>query len=255
MLQKTTALCCLLVSFICFFAFESLCPWQVYGAEAAKPVRILLITGGHSYDRDGLHRMLSDMPDATFQEIVLPAEQNKLTPAITKQFDCLVFHDQSRFALSDRQKADLEAMWAAGMPTVMLHHSLISHNDVPLFRDVFGGAYLIKPAKIDGKDYPASNYTKPTDVTIQIIDKDHPITRGVSDFTINDEVFGNLYIAPGIHVLAQTNHPKSSKPVLWTNQYKKSRVFALVQGHDKTAFDNATYRTLLYRGIRWAVEK
>ncbi len=253
MQQKASAVLTVLISLIGLFAFETLGGLQVRGNDTVKPVRVLLITGGHGYDRDGLHRMLSNMPDATFKEITLPGDQDKLMPAIARQFDCLVFHDQSRFALSDQQKANLEAMWAGGMPTVMLHHSLISHNDVPLFREVFGGAYLIKPATIDGQNHPASNYTKPVDVTIQITDKTHPITRGISDFTMNDEVFGNLYISPKVHVLAQTNHPKSSKPVLWTNQYKKSRVFALVQGHDKNAFDNASYRELFYRGIRWAV--
>lgn len=223
--------------------------------QTSPPVRILLVVGGHGYDKVNLHKMLEAIPNAKLTEITLPKNQDQLGPETSKNYDVVVFHDQSQFKLTDAQQKNLETMWANGMPTVMLHHALISHNDVPLFRKVFGTAYLIKPRKIDGKEYSTSSYLKPTDVRIHFVDKTHPAVKGLSDFTLNDEVFSKLYIAPDVNILAKTDHPKSDKPVVWTNQYKKSRVFVVIQGHDGNAFNDANYRQLIRQGILWTIGK
>lgn len=224
-------------------------------AEEIKPIRVLLIVGGHGYDKPNLHKMLEEKPGVVLTEISIPESQDLLKPGLEKNYDVIVFHDQSRFPLTGIQKKNMEDLWSAGLPTVMLHHALISHNDFPLIREIFGCAYLIKPMKIEGKQYPASSYFKPTDVHFIIKDKNHPITKGVSDFTLNDEVFGNLYINPGIHVLVETDHPKSSKPIVFTWNYKKSPVFVMLQGHDGNAFNDPHYRKLLYQGIDFIIKK
>ncbi|MDO5581942.1 MAG: ThuA domain-containing protein [Planctomycetia bacterium] len=223
-------------------------------AQTIKPIRILLVVGGHGYDKPNLHKMLKEMPGAVLTEISLPESQDLLKPGLEKNYDVVVFHDQSRFPLSDSQKKNMEDLWANGMPTVMLHHALISHNDFPFMRDLFGCAYLVKPLEINGTKYPASSYFKPTDVPFIIKDKDHPITRGISDFTINDEVFDGLYLNPGIHVLAETDHAKSCKPIVFIWKYKKSSVFAMLQGHDGHAFNDPNYRKFLYQGINFITQ-
>ncbi len=249
---KKTLVCWMFVFFLNFIVC-SICIQAEEGQIVKKgPLRILLIVGGHSYDKENLHKMLAAMPDSTFREIELPKDQDLLKPGLEKDFDILVFHDQSQFELSEGQIENLKALWTQGMPTVMLHHALISHNKVPLFREVYGTAYLIKEMEIDGKKYPASTYMKPVEVHFQIVDKEHPITKGLSDFTLLDEVFGDLYIKSDIHLLIKTDHPKSSSPIVWTRQYAKSRVFVMIQGHDGVAFNNPSYRELFYRGVRWA---
>lgn len=221
--------------------------------EEPRPLRVLLVSGGHWFDRENLTKMILDRPNTTLAEIEIPAEQDRLRAGITKEFDVLVFHDQSQFTLTDAQKANLEAMWAEGTPTVMLHHALISHNDFPLFRDVYGTAFLIKLRNIDGKDYPVSTYKQPTDVKFHVVNREHPITAGVDDFTLNDEVFGNLWLAGDNDVLIETDHPESSRPIVWTRHYKKSPVFVMIQGHDGTAFNDPRYRKIFYRGLDWLV--
>ena len=224
-------------------------------AEEPAPMRVLLVSGGHWFDRENLTKMILDRPNTTLTEIELPADQDKLRAGITNDFDVLVFHDQSRFALSDEQKKNLEAMWAEGTPTVMLHHALIAHNDFPLFRNVYGTAFLVEPMKINEKEYPGSTYKHPTEVNFHFVNKEHPITAGLDDFTLTDEVFGNLYLADDNDVLIETDHPESSRPICWTRWYEKSPVFVMIQGHDGTAFGDARYREILYRGLDWVVSQ
>ncbi|MCF0234354.1 MAG: ThuA domain-containing protein, partial [Thermoguttaceae bacterium] len=161
-----------------------------------------------------------------------------------------------KFELNDEQKANLTALWTdEGIPTVMLHHAFISHPDFPLFREVFGAQYLLKETEIDGRKYAGSSYLKPTELKIYITDRKHPITEGVADFQINDEVFKDVYYNPKIDVLARTDHPKSDAPVVWTWHYKNTPVFGMIQGDDGGAFDDPNYRKLFYQGLRWVVDE
>ncbi|MBQ1456299.1 MAG: ThuA domain-containing protein [Thermoguttaceae bacterium] len=229
---------------------------DVRAAEDGSPLRVLLVTGGHWYDQEGLHKMILDHPNTEMDELVLPEGEDQLDAGISQRYDVLVFHDQSSFELTDAQKEKLAAMWEEGVPTVMLHHALISHNDFPLFREVYGTAYLTAPMEIDGTTYPASSYIQPADVNFIVVDHDHPITQGLKDFTLTDEVFGDLWLAPeGNHVLIRTDHPDSSEPICWTRQYKNSPVFVLIQGHDKGAFNDPRYREIFYRGLDWVSGK
>ncbi len=221
-----------------------------------KKIRILLVVGGHGYDRDNLHAMLRDFPNATFEEVVIPEKQDMLKPGLSNDYDVVMFHDQSFFELSDEQKSNLEKLWGEeGMPTVMLHHSFISHPEFPLFREVFGAQFLLKDTEIDGRVYSKSSYLRPTDLNVYIVAREHPITAGVSDFKLNDEVFKDVYYNPHIDVLARTDHPESDMPVLWTWRYKKSPVFGVIQGDAGGAFNDPNYRKLIYQGVRWIVDQ
>lgn len=221
-----------------------------------KNLRVLLVVGGHGYDKENLHAMLRDFPNATFEEISIPEKQDMLKPGLSKDYDVLVFHDQSFFELTDEQKENLEKLWGEeGIPTVMLHHSLISHPEFPLFRELFGAQYLLKDTEINGRTYKASSYLHPTDVNIYIVEREHPITEGVADFKINDEVFKNVYYNPHIDVLARTDHPEGDAPVVWTHQYKKTPVFGMIQGDAGGAFNDPNYRKIFYQGVRYIVSK
>lgn len=225
-------------------------------AVADKPLRILLVVGGHGYDKENLHAMLRDCPNSTFEEITIPEKQDMLKPGLSKDFDVLIFHDQSFFELSEEQKKNLETLWGdEGIPTVMLHHALISHPDFPLFREVFGAQYLLEDTEIDGRIYPKSTYLHPTDVNVYVVARNHPITEGVLDFKLTDEVFKNVYYNPHIDVLATSDHPESDRPVLWTWRYKKSPVLGVIQGDAGGAFNDPNYRKIIYQGLRWLVSQ
>lgn len=251
----------MLIMFVLFSVLTcSIGTTTLYSQESPKnakqnPVRILLIVGGHGYDKAPLNKMLSEMPGAVLKTIELPKDQDLLSPGIDKDYDVLVFHDQSRFELTKNQKKNMEDMWSKGIPTVMLHHALIAHNDYPLFREVYGSAYLIKETEINGRKYKASSYKKPAEVNLIMVDQDHPITRGMKNFTLKDEVFDNLYLNPAINVLVRTDHPQSTSAQVWTWHYGASPVFAIIPGDNGTAFNNANYRQLVYRGIAWTINE
>ena len=61
-----------------------------------------------------------------------------------------------------------------------------------------------------------SGYKHNVDLPIQVVDKNHPVTAGLSDFTLHDETYSNYLVQPDVHVLLKTDHPTSTPALAWT---------------------------------------
>lgn len=95
--------------------------------------------------------------------------------------------------------------------------------------------------------------------TINVADKEHPVTRGMSDFEIFDEPWQRVANRnPERRVLLTGVVGKENKgsgepePFAWTTQLGKGRCFTLMLGHDARAVANAGCKALILRGAEWA---
>src|SRR5690606_24750658 len=83
-------------------------------------------------------------------------------------------------------------------------------------------------------------------------DTQHPITRGFDKLHLVDESYWNLTGDPGrIHLLASGVEGGEARPLLWTVEQGKGRVFVSIPGHYTWSFDDPLFRTVLLRGICW----
>ena len=89
-------------------------------------------------------------------------------------------------------------------------------------------------------------------VPIRVKDNTNPVTRGIADFELFDEVYGGFYVEPGMTALLTTNHPESSPVIGWSHTYGNSRVVTIQSGHDTPTFESPVYRKLLLQAIEWA---
>ena len=137
-----------------------------------------------------------------------------------------------------------------GKGLVFLHHSLVSYQEWNEFEKIIGGRYIISD-----DDQKASNYRHDVEIPVKVVDKNHPITKGVDDFVIHDEVYGNYKVSSTVNPLLTTTHPESGKIIGWTNNYGKSRIVYIQLGHDHYAYDNPKYRRLIKQSIDWAKNK
>ena len=226
-------------------------------ASAGEPqaaqgkVRVLLTYGGHAFDEKAFFPIFDALPGIAYTKAPLPQSADLLKPGLEKQYDVIVMYDMVAGFTPEQQKAFVDLL-NTGIGVVSLHHNLGAHRNWDEFRKIVGGKFALSDYEIDGKKYTKSTYAHGQDVKVHVADKDHPITQGLQDFEIHDEVYGNLYCSPDIHVLLTTDHPKATPQVAWTLQYGKSRVFYLALGHDATAWTNPNYSTLVSRAIRWA---
>ncbi len=225
--------------------------------NANEPIsghKILVVTGGHGFDKTNFFKMFDAMPGIRYDKAELPKEMGLLAPGLEKKYDLILSYDMNNFSVTEEQQANYAKLIESGMPLVVMHHSICGYDNLPLYPKMIGGKYLHKPTVIDEKECPVSTYKHDVDMNIEVLDKQHPITKGVENFTIHDEGYKGLYIKPGVNVLLKTDSPDATSEVAWTTRYGKGPVFAIVLGHDKEAYSNPTLRKLLEQGIRWGID-
>lgn len=91
----------------------------------------------------------------------------------------------------------------------------------------------------------------------------HPITEGLSDFSLAQTEQYYVHVDPGVEVLCTTRFDGTQgdtdlypagviMPYAWTRAYGKGRIFVACWGHTFADFAEETPRRLVLRGLCWA---
>lgn len=239
----------LLQSFgLCLLAFLSCATFVPAGEDADKP-KVLIVTG---FDVD-VHQW---------------EESTKLVQAIlekTGRFDLTLSTDKEVFASpklgeydaivlsygfwnepdpSDEGKAGLLNYVKNGGGVVALHFACSSFQDWTEYGDLLGRCWK----KGVGGHGPYGEFT------VNIKDAEHPVTAGLKDFKIEDELYAKLSGDAEIQVLAEaySDWSKAVEPIVFVKSHGKGRVVHNVLGHGLDSKQNDSYQKLLCRGVEWA---
>ena len=87
--------------------------------------------------------------------------------------------------------------------------------------------------------------------TVDIIDSDHPVTQGVPDFDVEDEIYMSAW-DPAIRILATAGWSGNQHPLAWVKPYGAGRVFYTALGHGPGTFARLGMQQMLVQGVRWA---
>ena len=90
--------------------------------------------------------------------------------------------------------------------------------------------------------------------TAEIANKEHPITAGLDDFKVDDELYAKLQGSGDINVLvtADSDWSKKTEPLVFTLNYGKGRVVHNAFGHDRKALMTPNVQKIIARGVEWA---
>jgi type 1 glutamine amidotransferase len=219
-----------------------------------KNIRVFVITGGHSYNKETFNEMLNSLgPGFTFQVVELPAAFEMFNPENRSKFDLLLFYHMWQKITTDQQKVFADCI-KSGKPVVALHHSICAFDDWEEYRHILGGKYFHKPTVIGGKEYAACSYIHDMHFTANIAVNKHPVTKGVKDFELFDETYKGYYVEEGVTPLITTSEPSSTPVIGWVKKYGKTKIVTLQSGHDSPTFQNPAFRQLLKQAIEWAVK-
>ena len=173
--------------------------------------------------------------------------------------DVLVIYKGDAGYVSLEDRATLDQFLRRGGGIISLHDALCA-DDTEYFANIVGGA----------KRHGQTNFTLEANVPYTIVDKEHPIMKGMEDFKITDEAFFLMTWSktPEIHVLATAvidgtpsagTHKGEVVPQMWT--YEKSlapapagspyRAFVWMQGHNYSNFALPNVQQMLLRAIAW----
>lgn len=220
-------------------------------ALADDPIRVLIITGGHDFEREAFFEIFKGEKDITYREVQHPNATRMFRPDKRASYDVIVLYDMWQTITEEDAEAALDLL-REGKGVVALHHCIASYNDSPEYEQIIGGKYFLKETKEGDKTIPASTYKHDQTINVHIADPDHPITKGMKDFTIHDETYGSFRVREGVHRLLETDHPLSGTTIGWCHKYEASRIVYIQLGHDHLAYNNPNYHQLVQQAIRWA---
>jgi len=226
------------------------CVWVV-GAESSERLKVLVVTGGHGFERKEFFEVFEANKRIAFTH----AEHSKGTSDVYDRpdlysYDVVVLYDMVQ-EITEEQKARIKGLIERGIGIVAMHHSIVNYQSWPEFERIIGGTYP-EPADKRGHVTEKLGYEHDVDVPVKILAKDHPITAGLDDFELNDEIYWGFRTSTDVTPFITTTHPKSGKPLAWARMEGKSRVAYIQLGHGPTAFKNENFRRLVANAIGWA---
>ncbi|NND07734.1 MAG: ThuA domain-containing protein [Saprospiraceae bacterium] len=214
---------------------------------AQDSLHLMIVTGGHDFDRFSFFEMFESMEHVTFEEVIQPKANQMIGDDGVQAFDALVFYDMYDSITTDQKNGYLRLI-AAKKPLIFLHHSLVSYQDWPTFKNIIGGKYHTLDTS------RASHYKHDEHIQVQVVQPTHPITKGIADFEVLDETYGDCEINKDVVPLLTTSHPLSMLYLGWINHFSGHKILYLQGGHGPSAYADPNFRKILGQAIRWSID-
>lgn len=227
---------------------------------AAEPLKALLITGGCCHDYTKQHEVIAKgiQSRANVQVDVIWTDDKSTNPPLpvydkadwAKGYD-IIIHDECAASMNNKETLTRILDAHKTIPSIQLHcamHSFRTGEDRWFKR-------LGLQSNSHGPQEP---------IAITFVDKEHPITKTLADWTtIKEELYNNvnLFDAHPLAMGKQTvkNKDGSTKDVeyivAWTNEKAGARSFSTTIGHNTETVADARYLDLITRGLLWACDK
>jgi hypothetical protein len=220
----------------------------------SQKIHVLVVTGGHAFEKEPFFKLFQDNPDITYQAVEHPNAHALLKAEASKQYDVIVTYDFGQ-KISEEAKADFVARLKEGKGLVVLHHSIAAYPAWPEYWNIIGAHYYLAETNVHGVFKPRSGWKEGMHFRIHVPDPSHPVTRGITDFDTHDEAYKWFDVARECHPLLTTDEPESNPVIAWAKTYKGARVVYIQSGHDHFAYENPNYQQILRQAIRWTARK
>lgn len=162
------------------------------------------------------------------------------TAAQLEASDVLILYAADAGSIKPEQREYLETFTKRGGGIIAIHDAVVG-NDAEWFKNVIGGAWQHGKAKWHEGD-----------VGLYFQNTEHPVSRGMMNFDLNDEIYYSLNMLPEAKVLAVSFHDVFTiAPQIWAYEKDSYRAIGTIPGHNHTTFSLPQYRALLMRAIAW----
>lgn len=210
-----------------------------------RPLRLLLVAGAkdhgpgeHDYPAwlEAWSELLAAAPGVSVDTAMEWPEPEQLLAV-----DTIVFYQKG--AWNQQRAAAIDAHLARGGGLVYIHWAIEGGSEAPQFANRIGLA----------SDAAHTRYRHGPLQLHFAADSRHPIARNFATVRLHDESYWSLQgDASGIRELASASESGHPRPLFWTVEPDRGRVFVSVPGHYSWTFDDPLYRILIFRGIAWS---
>jgi len=223
----------------------------VTGCCASHPsqtqkIRVLVLTGGHGFKPEPFFKMFQDNPEITFtaDKQVKAAEGYDRPDLYT--FNVVVLYDAPS-NITDDEKTRFLGLFDRGIGVVVLHHAYLAYPAWPEYERIAGGSYVYTQGQLDS-GLKSSNYKGDVNIPVTVVAA-HPVTAGLHDFVLHDELYWDMHMLTNSTPLLKTG----DEWLAWYRTEKNSRVVGTIVGHG--CYDDPNFRRLLANSIRWAAKR
>jgi len=236
----------------------------------AKPLKALLVLGGCCHDYKKQQEILQHgIAERANVEITIAYDPDTtnlhLNPVYEKPdwasgYDVII-HDECTSQVKDLAIIDrILAPHRAGLPAIVLHCGMHSYRSE-------GWPDAVTPW-FEFTGLQSTGHGPQTPIDITFLQPAGPITKGLANWTtIREELYNNSTgklldtatpLARGHQV---TKNKKTGAQgaadyvVVWTNNYRGTRVFGTTLGHNNETVADPRYLDLVTRGLLWSCDK
>jgi hypothetical protein len=245
-------------------------------------MRVVAITGGHSFDRAAFGAFLDSLPCDT-EWIEQPDAIDFITTGGLDGFDASLHYDMPGVRPKPIRPPEafierIHRRTESGHGFVVLHHAIASWPSWPGWAELVGGSYLYRPGVVRGRRWPDSGYRLDVAEHLTCVDATHPVVAGLedgldlvdetylcpvfedeltpllrTDATIDDTVhYSTVEGAAGrMSSRAGWNHPAGSALAAWTRTAGRSRVVYVQPGDAARTLGDPRYRRLVGNALGW----
>ncbi len=227
----------------------------VFPARAAEPaparVRVLLITGDDvapAHDWPSVSAATRELLQETGRFEVRVCEDAGIlnSAASLQRYDVIYFalYNARTPAPDEAARENLLRFVRGGKGFVVAHLASASYKEWPEFGQLCG-RYWVMGTSGHG---PRGRFQ------VRVADTTHPVTRGMSGFEADDELYAKLQGDAPVRVLleADSDWSQRTEPLALVREYGQGRVFHHTFGHDVKALQNPAVRRVIQRGTEWA---
>jgi len=234
-----------------------------FTAAAAEPLRVFIRAGikTHGPGQHDHPRFLGEWTKLLIERgAKVDGAMDFPTAEQLEKADVLVMFAAEAGTIAQQQREYLEKFLKRGGGMVAIHDAVCG-KDAQWFKTIIGGAWEHGHSKW----YEGEN-------DFYYMDTEHPITKGVSNFEVDDEIYYDLHMMPEARILAASYTParpnhalnranvgagrKPSvydvQPQMWTYETDNHRAFVSLLGHNYKTFDLPHVKAVMLRGIAWA---
>jgi uncharacterized protein len=240
---------CLLLSFV---------PTIPVVAQKMAPqgTRVLLLSGGkrqhHGY-RDQALYLSAALENTGRHQVTICEDAAILETTTMDKYDLLIVNADRRdeeFKFTRSQQEAIFNYVRAGHGYVSIHAADNAAKDwLPEWKEMLGGVFS-HVGLPDGK-------TRKGAFVVKIAVIGSPITQGLKDFNLTDELYYQVQMMPDVEPLATIEYQGTAWPVAWVRTYGKGRVFHTVLGHRDFGPEkddpvrNPSLGRLVIQGVDW----
>jgi len=215
--------------------------------------KVVIVTGleypGHKWRETAPILKEALAKDKRLEVTVVEQPEFLASPKLPEYDVVLLNYQNHQMPAPEGALANLKSAIEGGKGLVLFHFAcgaFIDWNTKTVPKDFLAIAGRVWNPKLRGHD-PRGPFT------VHMADTQHPITKGMSDFETDDELYTCLDGDVPIHVLATaiSKVDKKEYPMAFVLTPGKGRTFHCVLGHDVKALNSNTLE-LFRRGTAWA---